>query len=181
MLEISHRNGTYSNPLTGPRLVSTGCQTEILEPPPQPDKDSTFNKIMAVPKVASTSPISPKTLNDGQPRSNFSHNSSTSPDVTKVSLVMNGAIVNRPLSSASEESESSISEDDEISFNTIKRQVKPKSSAVNNSVMNSDGDGMKNGGEDNNNGHETTETQADNNVYNKKIETTAAIIVPTSS
>ncbi len=36
MLEISYRNGSYDQPLIGPRLVSTGVQTEAPLPPATP-------------------------------------------------------------------------------------------------------------------------------------------------
>ena len=31
MLEISHRSGSYTNPLLGPRLVSSSCQTDDIQ------------------------------------------------------------------------------------------------------------------------------------------------------
>ncbi len=191
MLEISHRNGSYSNPCVGPRMVSTGCQTEEDEPEKAED-DNAFK-----PKPSAAGSLHP---NVGQGDDLVSNSSSTSPAggaepsppppvaLSSSSFVnMNGAIQEdaispqRPLSSASEESESSISEDDEISFNTIKRQVKPRSpnpglicdeetfdnsvtsavknNLVNSSIVNSEGDIQVNGlttscsSEDNNNGH----------------------------
>jgi len=148
MLEISHRNGSYSNPLLGPRLVSTSCQTDETSTQPdiltQEDDDySAFNPILAV------SPTSAASLSTASPTYSTSPRASSGAS----SVIMNGAIQDdtndggtgtndgstgdgggtsnddtspqRPLSSASEESEdtSSFSEDDEISFNTIKRQV----------------------------------------------------------
>lgn len=163
MLEISQRNGSHSNPLVGPRLVSTGCQTEA---PSNPISFDTSFKIMQVSSSSaahlSASTAASESCSVGKPSSASGKNStcSTSPnDVEKYnsSHFMNGAIIQedaispqRPLSSASEEeSESSFSEDDEISFNTIKRQVKPASKcdhhpeeeqAVKVVVNNADGD-----------------------------------------
>lgn len=164
MLEISHRNGSYSNPLVGPRLVSAACQTEEMlsekKPPPhqQQSPNSASFKIMSSKNQESESLCSHDDVSDGtgvkgsknsaeqcsnsnctsplrtdSANSTNSSNSSSS-STGESSLVMNGGVVvqietdnaaisspQRPLSSASEESESSISEDDEISFNTIKR------------------------------------------------------------
>ena len=66
MLEISHRNGSYSNPLLGPRLVSTSCQTDETSTQPdiltQEDDDySAFNPILAV------SPTSAASLSTASP------------------------------------------------------------------------------------------------------------------
>lgn len=159
MLEISHRNGSYSNPLVGPRLVSTSCQTEelISEKKSSQDKNSSSNsnKIMSSKQNPENSGIgnclSPNSKNSSQQCSN---STSTSPlracdggggdspgnsaeNAKDSYLVMNGIQIEdaisspqRPLSSASEESESSISEDDEISFNTIKRGTGSKLQAA---------------------------------------------------
>lgn len=154
MLEISHRNGSYSNPLVGPRLVSTSCQTEelISEKKSSQDKNSSSNsnKIMSSKQNPENSGIgnclSPNSKNSSQQCSN---SNSTSPlragdspgnsaeNAKDSYLVMNGIQIEdaisspqRPLSSASEESESSISEDDEISFNTIKRGTGSKLQAA---------------------------------------------------
>lgn len=160
MLEISHRNGSYSNPLVGPRLVSTSCQTEelISEKKSSQDKNSSSNsnKIMSSkqnPENSGNSSesgagscLSPNSKNSSQQCSN---SNSTSPlragdspgnsaeNAKDSYLVMNGIQIEdaisspqRPLSSASEESESSISEDDEISFNTIKRGTGSKLQAA---------------------------------------------------
>ena len=164
MLEISHRSGSYTNPLLGPRLVSASCQTDDIitstqleltrdELEDEDEDHSAFNPLLAV------SPTSAASLSTAA-----SPTYSTSPRAgssAASSVIMNGAIQDiagdttlnetgngssstsgdtsnaessgtkspqRPLSSASEEEEesedtSSFSEDDEISFNTIKRQV----------------------------------------------------------
>ena len=161
MLEISHRNGSYSNPLVGPRLVSTSCQTEelISEKKSSQDKNSSSNsnKIMSSKQnpenSGNFSELGPNSKNSSQQCSN---SNSTSPlrgacdgggggdspgnsaeNAKDSYLVMNGIQIEdaisspqRPLSSASEESESSISEDDEISFNTIKRGTGSKLQAA---------------------------------------------------
>lgn len=130
MLEISHRNGSYANPLVGPRLVSSACQTEA---------DGTSLSERAVEKEANSKLVTSAEAEAAtlKPIPSSSTTSASSPSCTSPrnssgsSLIMNGAIQRedtispqRPLSSASEESESSISEDEEISFNTIKRQVR---------------------------------------------------------
>ena len=171
MLEISHRNGSYSNPLVGPRLVSTSCQTEelISEKKSSQDKHSSSsnsNKIMSSKQNPETdsgnsSELGPNSKNSSQQCSNSNCTSplracdgsgggnspgnptgnspgGNSAENAKDSyLVMNGIQIEdaisspqRPLSSASEESESSISEDDEISFNTIKRGTGSKLQAA---------------------------------------------------
>jgi len=164
MLEISHRNGSYSNPLVGPRLVSTSCQTEelISEKKSSQDKNSSPNSNKIMPSKQNPensgncselggSCLSPNSKNSSQQCSN---SNSTSPlracdggggdspgnsaeNAKDSYLVMNGIQIEdaisspqRPLSSASEESESSISEDDEISFNTIKRGTGSKLQAA---------------------------------------------------
>lgn len=148
MLEISHHNGSYSNPLAGPRLVSTGCQTdtEVIK---SDEKDpSAFNN----PSVSSDASSSPPAAAVSDPlltpaADHSTTTTCTSPQISGSSpgaaspsssnLVINGALQDevaspqRPLSSASEESESSFSEDDEISFNTIKRQIKPMIPVIN--------------------------------------------------
>ena len=158
MLEISHRNGSYSNPLLGPRLVSASCQTEAeqlqqvfpVEPEVRVDEsgsgnnsfNSTGNSTGNGGNLAAVSPTSAASISStASPTCSTSPRSSTSSS----SVIMNGAIQEteidgnngtgspqRPLSSASEESEdtSSFSEDDEISFNTIKRQVPSKSKEI---------------------------------------------------
>ena len=150
MLEISHRSGSYTNPLLGPRLVSASCQTddiitstqlELTRDDLEEDEDhSAFNPLLAV------SPTSAASISTASPTYSTSPRGSSAAS----SVIMNGAIQDigdtndgngsagdadsasgtspqRPLSSASEEEESedtsSFSEDDEISFNTIKRQV----------------------------------------------------------
>lgn len=165
MLEISHRNGSYSNPLVGPRLVSTSCQTEELiseKKSSSQDKNSSSNSNKIMPSKQNPensgicselggSCLSPNSKNSSQQCSN---SNSTSPlracdggggdspgnsaeNAKDSYLVMNGIQIEdaisspqRPLSSASEESESSISEDDEISFNTIKRGTGSKLQAA---------------------------------------------------
>ena len=153
MLEISHRSGSYANPLLGPRLVSASCQTDDIitstqleltrdldELEEEEDEDhSAFNPLLAV------SPTSAASISTASPTYSTSPRGSSAAS----SVIMNGAIQDigdtndgngstgdadsasgtspqRPLSSASEEESedtSSFSEDDEISFNTIKRQV----------------------------------------------------------
>ena len=172
MLEISYRNGTYTNPLVGPRLVSTASQTtEDLFPTPASEANLLHSnlKIMAVNNSSKSGPCNAKSpsgsTGSGSTNAGSASNNCTSPGppaarggansaASSSSHVLNGAIQEdaispqRPLSSASEESESSISEDDEISFNTIKRQVRPQpqpltiscdeitsSSAVNNPTL----------------------------------------------
>lgn len=190
MLEISQRNGSYRDPLVGPRLVSTACQTE------EATSDTAF-KIMEVssslsskpPKSSSTCSTSGGTANEVEKGGGGCAGSAVS------SHFMNGAIIQedaispqRPLSSASEgeESESSFSEDDEISFNTIKRQVKPKpqcdpsrqsEEAVNQVVNNEAGDSkvkVLNGQSiDNNNGHhieEESSSALEDNRCSKKTQ-----------
>lgn len=123
MLEISYRNGSYADPLVGPRLVSTSCQTEEVSTASVP---------------ASHAPSSSQwecASGGGSNGSSASNPKSTSSPSRHLENTMNGAPDEatvsggvRPLSSASEESEetSSISEDDEITFNTIKRQTVKK-------------------------------------------------------
>jgi len=166
MLEISHRNGSYSNPLVGPRLVSTACQTEeiTISEKKSPGKNSNFNKIMSSKNPDnsdSCSEVGGSCLNTNsknsssnsnctsplRPSSGNSSAGNSSGNSMDSSLVMNGGAgipeiedaissPQRPLSSASEESESSISEDDEISFNTIKRGFKLKKSSSNTNQTN---------------------------------------------
>ena len=150
MLEISHRSGSYTNPLLGPRLVSASCQTDDIitstqleltrdELEDEDEDHSAFNPLLAV------SPTSAASISTASPTYSTSPRGSSAAS----SVIMNGAIQDigdtndgngstgdadsasgtspqRPLSSASEEESedtSSFSEDDEISFNTIKRQV----------------------------------------------------------
>ena len=165
MLEISHRNGSYSNPLVGPRLVSTSCQTEEITTSEKksPGKNSNFNKIMSSKNNPDNSELGGSSLNPENSKNSSSNSNCTSPlrpssgnsssggkdssgNSLDSSLVMNGGAgipeledaissPQRPLSSASEESESSISEDDEISFNTIKRGFKLKQNNTSNSQV----------------------------------------------
>jgi len=154
MLEISHRNGSYSNPLVGPRLVSAACQTEeMVSERKIPSNHQQQSNSASFKIMSSKNPDSHEDVSDGinvkgsknsaeqcsnsnctsplRTDSANSSNSSNSSTSSESSLVMNGGKIQietdavsspqRPLSSASEESESSISEDDEISFNTIKR------------------------------------------------------------
>ena len=151
MLEISHRSGSYTNPLLGPRLVSASCQTDDIitstqleltrdELEDEDEDHSAFNPLLAV------SPTSAASISTASPTYSTSPRAGSS---AASSVIMNGAIQDigdtndgngstgdadsasgtspqRPLSSASEEESedtSSFSEDDEISFNTIKRQV----------------------------------------------------------
>ena len=128
MLEISHRNGSYSDPLIGPKMVTRGCQTEpsnassstattsstlSSSTPINNDKSSTSSKT-SVGFSSGGRPLDDSNGGGGRPLSSLNGNSTTSCENL------------RPLSSASEESEetSSISDDDEIIFNTIKRQAK---------------------------------------------------------
>ena len=169
MLEISHRNGSYSNPCVGPRLVSTGCQTEVAEAP-SPATTSPASGDLAFKIINVKSPLKSANNCTSNPTQNGVDNSaSTASNVA-------GQVPSRPLSSASEESESSsISEDDEISFNTIKRQsIGPKkcdstTPVVTNSNVLSNG--SKNGSNleiDNNNGLNNGDTTTTNAT---KIET----------
>lgn len=124
MLEISFRNGSYSDPLVGPKMVTRGCQTEL----PRPSATTSSTLSASVSAVASNSnEKSPS----GKTPLGYSSGSKPAPDEVRPTSSLNGTSSTscenlRPLSSASEDSEetSSISEDDEIIFNTIKRQVK---------------------------------------------------------
>lgn len=134
MLEISFRNGSYTDPLVGPKMVTRSCQTEQ---PPATTKNSNISTTLS-PSATTTSidkssgigknsygfSSSGRPLNDSDHengRATSSLNGTASP--TPISSSCESL---RPLSSASEESEetSSTSDDDEIIFNTIKRQVK---------------------------------------------------------
>ena len=134
MLEISCRNGSYTDPLVGPKMVTRRCQTEQ---PPATMKNSNISTTLS-PSATTTSlekssgvgknsygfSSSGRPLNDPEHengRATSSLNGTASP--TPISSSCESL---RPLSSASEESEetSSTSDDDEIIFNTIKRQVK---------------------------------------------------------
>ena len=124
MLEISFRNGSYSDPLVGPKMVTRGCQTEL----PRPSATTSSTLSASVSAVASNSnEKSPS----GKTPLGYSSGSKLAPDDVRPTSSLNGTSSTscenlRPLSSASEDSEetSSISDDDEIIFNTIKRQVK---------------------------------------------------------
>lgn len=124
MLEISFRNGSYSDPLVGPKMVTRGCQTEL----PRPSATTSSTLSASVSAVASNSnEKSPS----GKTPLGYSSGSKPAPDEVRPTSSLNGTSSTscenlRPLSSASEDSEetSSISDDDEIIFNTIKRQVK---------------------------------------------------------
>lgn len=124
MLEISFRNGSYSDPLVGPKMVTRGCQTEL----PHPSATTSSTLSASVSAVASNSnEKSPS----GKTPLGYSSGSKPAPDEVRPTSSLNGTSSTscenlRPLSSASEDSEetSSISDDDEIIFNTIKRQVK---------------------------------------------------------
>ena len=124
MLEISFRNGSYSDPLVGPKMVTRGCQTEL----PRPSATTSSTLSASVSAVASNSnEKSPS----GKTPQGYSSGSKPAPDEVRPTSSLNGTSSTscenlRPLSSASEDSEetSSISDDDEIIFNTIKRQVK---------------------------------------------------------
>ena len=124
MLEISFRNGSYSDPLVGPKMVTRGCQTEL----PRPSATTSSTLSASVSAVASNSnEKSPS----GKTPLGYSSGSKPAPDDVRPTSSLNGTSSTscenlRPLSSASEDSEetSSISDDDEIIFNTIKRQAK---------------------------------------------------------
>ena len=118
MLEISHRNGSYSDPLIGPKMVTRGCQTEpsnassstattsstlSSSTPINNDKSSTSSKT-SVGFSSGGRPLDDSNGGGGRPLSSLNGNSTTSCENL------------RPLSS--------ISDDDEIIFNTIKRQAK---------------------------------------------------------
>lgn len=140
MLEISFRNGSHSDPLVGPKMVTRSCQTE---PPTTKSTKTTANisdSLSPAPSAANEKSPSPAT--SGKSSFGFSSgnrpleenhenngraslNGTSSPNPSSDNNV-------RPLSSASEESEetSSISDDDEIIFNTIKRQVKKTSEMI---------------------------------------------------
>ena len=139
MLEISFRNGSHSDPLVGPKMVTRSCQTE----PPTTKTASTANISDSLsPAPSAANEKSPSPAMSGKSSFGFSSgnrpleenhenngraslNGTSSPNPSSDNNV-------RPLSSASEESEetSSISDDDEIIFNTIKRQVKKTSDMI---------------------------------------------------
>merc|ERR1712012_532654 len=95
MLEISHRSGSYTNPLLGPRLVSASCQTDAIitstqleltrdELEDEDEDHSAFNPLLAV------SPTSAASLSTAA-----SPTYSTSPRAgssAASSVIMNGAI-----------------------------------------------------------------------------------------
>ena len=142
MLEISFRNGSHSDPLVGPKMVTKSCQTE--PPPPTANTTATTSNISATlsPAPSTANEKSPSPASSGKSSFGFSSgnrpldenhenngraslNGTSSPNPSSDNLI-------RPLSSASEESEetSSISDDDEIIFNTIRRQVKKPSDVI---------------------------------------------------
>ena len=159
MLEISHRNGSYSNPCVGPRLVSTGCQTEVEAETSPSDHPSPASGDLAFKIINKfSSPI--KSANNCT--SNCTQNGIENPSVVSGELRGDKAEM-RPLSSASEESESSsISEDDEISFNTIKRQIAPKSKCDSSTVTTTNTTNLSINGSSKNNGS-STGLEIDNN------------------
>jgi hypothetical protein len=128
MLEISFRNGSYSDPLVGPKMVTRAIQTE---PPTatasanssslSPSASSTAVDKTSGVKIYGYSQTSRTEENheNGRPLSSLNGTALSTPNSASNESL-------RPLSSASEESEetSSISDDDEIIFNTIRRQVK---------------------------------------------------------
>ena len=164
MLEISHRNGSYSNPCVGPRLVSTGCQTEVAETPP-PHPASPASGDLAFKIINKFSPI--KSANNCT--SNCTQNGIENPALAAGERGNNGAEM-RPLSSASEESESSsISEDDEISFNTIKRQIAPKSKCDSSTVTSLTTTNLSNGSSKNNGSSISAEIDNNNGLNNGDV------------
>ena len=159
MLEISNKNGSYSNPCVGPRLVSTGCQTEVEAETSPSDHPSPASGDLAFKIINKfSSPI--KSANNCT--SNCTQNGIENPSVVSGELRGDKAEM-RPLSSASEESESSsISEDDEISFNTIKRQIAPKSKCDSSTVTTTNTTNLSINGSSKNNGS-STGLEIDNN------------------
>lgn len=160
MLEISHRNGSYSNPCVGPRLVSTGCQTEVEAETSPPDHPSPASGDLAFKIINKfSSPI--KSANNCTSNCQ-TQNGIENPNVVSGERGVGDKAEMRPLSSASEESESSsISEDDEISFNTIKRQIAPKSKCDSSTVTTNTN--LSNGSSVKNNGSSTECLEIDNN------------------
>ena len=163
MLEISHRNGSYSNPCVGPRLVSTGCQTEVAEAPPFTASPASGDLAFKI--INKFSPI--KSANNCT--SNCTQNGIENPALAAGERGNNGAEM-RPLSSASEESESSsISEDDEISFNTIKRQIAPKSKCDSSTVTSLTTTNLSNGSSKNNGSSISAEIDNNNGLNNGDV------------
>ena len=129
MLEISFRNGSYTDPLVGPKMVTRAIQTEpptstasALSSSLSPSSSSTtVDQTSGGVKIYGYSQTNRTEENheNGRPTSSLNGNALSTPNSASNESL-------RPLSSASEESEetSSISDDDEIIFNTIKRQVK---------------------------------------------------------
>ena len=175
MLEISNKNGSYSNPCVGPRLVSTGCQTEVAEAPPFTASPASGDLAFKI--INKFSPI--KSANNCT--SNCTQNGIENPGGALAERGNNGDL--RPLSSASEESESSsISEDDEITFNTIKRQItSPKSKCDSSTVTSNLNGSSKNNGSsiaeiDNNNGLNNGDTTNPDKQMNNTNTTTETIV-----
>lgn len=57
LLEISHRNGSYAEPLVGPRMVSKQCQTETDQPSPTPLAPR--SPVSGPPPIVMTNAVSP--------------------------------------------------------------------------------------------------------------------------
>lgn len=168
MLEISCRNGSYNDPLVGPRLTSRECQTDdsflergasnnsghssysnsqasigskVLDPAAAHgaiESDAAVLKPEATCQhcrrtSASNSSQQPTPGRANQP--SHSNSSSIRPNENSTpssSSSSSGSIAERPLSVASvssDSSESSTSEDDEVAFNTIKRQTHSSSNS----------------------------------------------------
>ena len=128
MLEISFRNGSYSDPLVGPKMVTRAIQTE----PPTSTASAMSSSLSPSPSSTNVDKTSGAKIYGYSPTNRTEENcengrATSSLNGTALSTPNSASIESlRPLSSASEESEetSSISDDDEIIFRTIKRQVK---------------------------------------------------------
>ena len=134
MLEISYRNGSYSDPLVGPRLTSKECQTDG-DSSPTSNLNSAVNSLhrtSVATEAKGTANLKTCCVHCNRRSSNGSGqvtNSSSCPSVN-----------DRPVSVASS---TDSEEDDEITFNTIKRQTNLTSK--NNNGVKVNGDHSENG------------------------------------
>lgn len=110
MLEISVRNGSYSNPIVEPRLVSTGVQTEELETLPQPvplpaENDASSSKLLVSVSTSTTvsassplSPSPPTSVRSNQEIGGISSGNSPIPGqrAYKVSISVNNVTISGP-------------------------------------------------------------------------------------
>lgn len=174
MLEISRSNGSLHNPLVGPRLVSRECQTDplLLEHQPEdgsttPTKDTVSNSSSSIDLVPAEVSTRVDDLSFVRPESSNSSYTTSSCSPTSVIHVVNALSTEDVGSLNGLADDLSDSEDDEVTFNTIKRSSSD-SSKVNG--------GVKNTSNNSNGGVAFALTNGDNNGRNSNGDSEQSLV-----